>query len=220
MDDSPENFDIMPSSMSIDAISLSSVGAHLIFTDINEMSAQRAVEFLLKTNIILQDKFPLTLFLNTPGGDCTAGYAIINVMEMSRLPISTVGLGEVASMGVSILASGTKGMRFVTKNTMIMSHQYSAGNGGKYHELIASRVMQDRLQETFVQHFKRTTTMTVKQINDILMGPSDRYLTPQECVGYGIIDFVKSPWQLEDEMAEVVQKVTAKKKKTKSVSKG
>lgn len=194
--------------MSIDSVSLSDVGAHLIFTDINEMSAQRAVEFMLKANMVLQDGFPLTLFLNTPGGDCASGYAIINVMEMSRLPIATVGLGEVASMGVSIMCSGTKGLRSATPNTVIMAHQFAGGFGGKHHELIASRVIQDRLYDMFLAHFKRNTKLSEKQITDILMGPSDRYLTPTECLNYGIIDSIKSPWQLED---EVVVKKTRKK---------
>lgn len=199
----------MEMGMSIDSISLASVGAHLIFTDINEMSAQRAVEFILKANMVLQEGFPLTLFLNTPGGECSSGYAIINTMEMSHLPISTVGIGEVCSMGVSILASGTKGLRYATENTVVMSHQYSGGFGGKHHELIASRVIQDRLHDMFAAHYKRHTTMSEAQIKDILMGPSDKYLTPQECVKYGIIDHIKSPWQMED---ETVKKKTTRKK--------
>lgn len=197
--------------MSLDSLSLSSVGAHLIFTDINQRSAQRAVEFMLKANMVMEDDFPLTLFLNTPGGECSSGHAIINVMEMSRLPISTVGIGEVASMGVSILAAGTKGLRYATHNTVIMSHQYSGGFGGKHHELIASRVIQDRLHEMFIQHFVRHTKMSVKQVNEILMGPSDKYLTPDECVKYGIIDHVKSPWQQEDDLA-AAKKAPRKKK--------
>lgn len=208
----PEDASQVGLGMSLDAVSLTSVGAHLLFTEVNEISAMMAVDFILKANMVLPPDFPLTLFVNTPGGECSQGFAIINAMQMSRLPIATVGIGEVASMGMLILSAGTKGMRSVTEETFLMSHQFSAGVFGKQHELIAARKVHKRLENLFVRHFLRHSTMSEKQIREILLGPSDCWLTPKECIKYGIIDEIKSPWEIEDEVKNTKAK---KKKKTK-----
>ena len=94
------------------------------------------------------------------------------------------------SMGVLILAAGTKGKRIMTRNTTVMAHQFTGGNYAKFHELMENYKADVYMKNQFMQHFLRHTSMSEKQINDVLFGASDRYLSPTECKKFGIIDTV------------------------------
>lgn len=174
----------------LDSVSLQSLGSILLFGEINEITSYRANEFIIKANMILDRGFPLTMFINSPGGNVSDGFSIIDVMKTSRLKISTVATGSVASMALLIAAAGSKGHRIVTKNTEIMAHQFYSVAAGKRHELIAQNVYQERLEKQFMKFFSENTKMSDKQIKDILFSPSDRWLTPKECVKYGIFDSI------------------------------
>ena len=176
--------------LALDSISLQAMGSMLLFGEINEIASYRAIEFIIKSNMVLDPAIPLTLFVNSPGGNVSDGFSIIDVMKTSRLKIQTVSTGLVASMGLLIAAAGTKGKRIVTKNTEIMAHQFYAMAAGKRHELMAQQVYHERLERQFLGFFKENTAMTDKQIKDILFSPSDRWLTPKECVKYGIFDSI------------------------------
>ena len=171
-----------------DDISLESLGAHMFFGEVDEITSHAASEFILKSNLYHTDNRPLSIFINTPGGECSEGFAVIDLMETSRLPIATIGIGMIASMGVLLLSAGTPGMRTITKNSEVMAHQFSGYFHGKQHELVATQVAYQMLEKRFMDDFKRHSTMTDKQIKDILFAPSDRYLTPAECKKYGLVD--------------------------------
>ncbi len=175
----------------LDAISLNTLGAHLLFGEINTVSVYPAINFIIKSNYIFNDETTLTMLVNSPGGSVSDGFALIDVMGTSRVPIATVGLGQVASMGVLIVSAGTKGKRVITKNTEIMAHQFSTMVYGKYHELVASQKYHEKLEKTFIKHFLRHTKMSEKQIKDIMFSPTDRWLTPKEAKKYGICDEVR-----------------------------
>lgn len=170
-------------------ITLQSLGAYMLFGGVNEVTAYETCEFIIKANL-LQVNQPLTLLINSEGGHVNDGFAIIDVMETSRLPVQTVGSGLIASMALLILSTGHKGTRTLTKNTEIMAHQWYGGMEGKFHELMAVSNEHIRLKQLFVNHFKRHSHMTEKQINDVLFAPSDRWLTPAECKKYGLVDRV------------------------------
>jgi len=186
-DDEDEEQQVIP----LDAISLNTLGAHLLFGEINTPSVYQAVNFIIKSNFIFDHDTQLTMMVNSPGGSVSDGFALIDVMETSRLDINTVGLGQVASMGVLIVAAGTKGKRVITKNTEIMAHQFSTMIYGKYHELVASQKYHEKLERTFIDHFVRHTSMSEKQVRDIMFSTTDRWLTPKEAKKYGICDEVR-----------------------------
>jgi ATP-dependent Clp endopeptidase proteolytic subunit ClpP len=173
-----------------DMISLESLGSFMLFGPIDGNTAFATCDFVVKANMLQQNADPLTFLINSPGGDVNDGFAIIDIMETSRLPIQTVGTGVIASMALLILATGEKGSRVLTKNTQIMAHQWMSGVEGKFHELMAVTNEHLRLKQMFINHFLRHSTMTEKQINDVLFSPSDRWLTPQECKKYGLVDHV------------------------------
>lgn len=173
-----------------DMISLESLGSFMLFGPIDGNTAFATCDFVVKANMLQQNMDPLTFLINSPGGDVNDGFAIIDIMETSRLPIHTVGTGIIASMALLILSAGEKGSRVLTKNTQIMAHQWMSGVEGKFHELMAVTNEHMRLKQMFIDHFKRHSNMTEKQINDVLFSPSDRWLTPQECKKFGLVDHV------------------------------
>jgi 16S rRNA (guanine(527)-N(7))-methyltransferase RsmG len=101
-----------------------------------------------------------------------------------------VGMGLIASMGLLIFTAGHKGTRTLCKGTEVMAHQFWVAMEGKQHELVAAHAAQVRLERQFIDHYLRHSKMSEKQIKDILFGPTDRYLTPAECVKYGLADLV------------------------------
>lgn len=177
--------------MPLDAISLNTLGAHLLFGEINYNSVHSAINFIVKSNYIFGEDTCLTMMINSPGGSVSDGFALIDIMGTSRLPISTVGIGQIASMGVLTIAAGTKGKRIITKNTEIMAHQFSSMVYGKYHELVATHKYHKKLEKTFIKHFLRHTKMTEKQIKDVMFAPTDRWISPKEAKKFGICDEVR-----------------------------
>jgi ATP-dependent Clp endopeptidase proteolytic subunit ClpP len=171
-----------------DLNSLESLGCHMFWSEVDEDTSHAACEFIIKSNLIQRNDDPITMIINSVGGECGEGFAVIDLMDTSRIPIATVGTGSIMSMGLLLVSAGTHGMRSLTKNTEIMAHQFSGYFSGKQHELIATQTAYTMLEAKFVKHFQRHSTMNEKQIRDVLFAPSDRYLTPQECKSYGLVD--------------------------------
>lgn len=201
--------------ISVDAISLGSMGVHLIFDEINEFTAKQACEWIIKSNLIYSKNEQLTMFINSPGGNVTDGLAIIDMMEASRLKVSTRAIGQIASMGVTIFVCGSKGLRYASPNTCVMTHQFSGMIYGKEHELLAVRNFHDSLSEKFVEIFTKKTKMSKKQVKDVLFGPSDKYLNAKDCLKYGICDKICNPFEFEQR--KVVKPKSGEKKSNSQV---
>lgn len=178
----------------IDSISLQSLGAYMLFDEIDNETARDLCEFIIKANYIFDSKQDLTILVNSPGGQMYDGYAVIDLMETSRLKIKTVGIGMIASMAALITTAGSKNMRTMTKNAFVMTHQFSTQMEGKYHEVIATRKHDDDLHDKCIKHFLKYTTMTKKQIKDVILGSSDKWLTAKEALKYGMCDRIENPW--------------------------
>lgn len=189
MEKKPEEQDAAGGSL-YDSLSLESLGVHQFFGEVDGEKSIAACEFILKSNFIQKDLSNLTLVLNTVGGECGEGFAVIDMMDASRIPVATVGIGNIMSMGVLLLTAGKQGLRSITKNTDVMAHQFAGYFHGKQHELIATQNSFLMLEERFFRHFLRHSKMTKSQIKDVLFAPSDRYLTPAECLKYGLVDRV------------------------------
>jgi ATP-dependent Clp protease, protease subunit len=171
-------------------ISLESLGAHAFFGEVNTESVKAASTFILKANILYPKAEEFSIFLNTPGGSCYDAFGLIDLMQVSRIPIRTVGIGSIVSMGVFLLSAGCRGRRVILRNTEVMAHQFTGGADGKFHEVMAAMNSHLQLKKQFYQHFREFSTMTDKQIEEIVFGPSDRWLTPAECKKYGLVDII------------------------------
>lgn len=161
----------------------------MLFSEFNSDTAADAIEFIIARNLMRRDrpKF-IKMIINSPGGEVPSAFSIIDTMKGSKIPIYTYGLGEIASCGLMTFIAGEKGKRYITRNTAILSHQYSWGAWGKDHELMARVKEFNNTQVRIVEHYKRCTGLDEKDIRKYLLPPEDVWLTAKEAVKYGIAD--------------------------------
>ncbi len=133
-------------------------------------------------------KKEISLYINSPGGLVTAGLGIYDTMQYIKPDVSTLCIGQAASMGSFLLAAGTKGKRFSLPNSRIMVHQPSAGFQGQATdiEIHANEVLslKKRLNEIYSKH----TDKTVDEIKQAL--ERDNFMTPENAKEFGLIDKV------------------------------
>jgi ATP-dependent Clp protease protease subunit len=134
-------------------------------------------------------KKEIAMYINSPGGVVTSGLSIYDTMQFIRCPISTIVMGQAASMGSLLSTAGAKGMRFALPHASIMVHQPSGGFQGQVTDiLIHARNVENlrkRLNEIYVKH----TGRSVKEIEDAL--ERDNFMSAAEAVKFGLIDEVK-----------------------------
>lgn len=171
--------------------SLADCGEFLLFDPITDQTVRPIVEGILKVNNGMTETDEIKLYISSPGGSVWAGFALIDIMKSSRVPIKTIGLGGIASCGLLIFMAGTKGRRIVTTNTSILSHQFSAMYYGKDHELLGRDKEMDLIREKLKRHYKNNSTADDEVINKYLLGATDAWLTPKEMLKYGMCDYVK-----------------------------
>jgi ATP-dependent Clp protease protease subunit len=133
-------------------------------------------------------KKELSMYINSPGGVVTSGMAIYDTMQFVRPPISTLCVGQAASMGSLLLAAGAKDMRFALPNARIMVHQPSGGFQGQATDIMlhAQEILnlKKRLNEIYVKH----TGQSLKKIEDAL--ERDYFLTADMAKDFGLVDKV------------------------------
>jgi len=134
----------------------------------------------------------IQLIINSAGGSCSAGFAIIDIMEWSRLPIYTTGIGMIASMSLLVFMTGTKGRRVITPRTSMLSHRYSSMTWGNHSQLLANRKEQDLEHDRIVDHYMRYSGIQSKEeLEKYLLRDVDTWLTPEESVKFGLVDLVE-----------------------------
>ena len=133
-------------------------------------------------------KKEISLYINSPGGLVTAGLGIYDTMQYIKPDVSTLCIGQAASMGSFLLAAGAKGKRFSLPNSRIMVHQPSAGFQGQATdiEIHAKEVLslKKRLNEIYSKH----TNKSVDEIKSAL--ERDNFMTPDNAKDFGLIDKV------------------------------
>ncbi|KAA3512183.1 ATP-dependent Clp endopeptidase proteolytic subunit ClpP [Agrobacterium rosae] len=131
-------------------------------------------------------KKEIALYINSPGGVVTAGMAIYDTMQFIRPAVSTLCVGQAASMGSLLLAAGEKGMRFCTPNARIMVHQPSGGFQGQASDIERHArdiiKMKRRLNEVYVKH----TGRTLDEVENTL--DRDHFMDADEAKNWGVID--------------------------------
>ena len=128
----------------------------------------------------------ISLYINSPGGDVNAGFAIIDTMQYIKSPVTTIGMGLVASMGSVILAAGENGKRFVLPNTTIMIHQPSSGTEGKITDMEIFMEEMQRLKKVFVKHMSEFTGRKEKEVFDAM--ERDNWMDADAAKKFGLID--------------------------------
>lgn len=164
---------------------------YLMMGDVSLDSVKQVVEWIFEANFAEEKPKLLNLIITSPGGDLNAAFALIDVIRGSAIPIRTIGLGQIASAGLMIFIAGHKGMRMLTPNTSILSHQYSWGAYGKEHELFATVKEFDLTTAKMIEHYKKCSGITEKKIREVLLPPQDVWLSPQEAKKLGLCDDIK-----------------------------
>ena len=130
----------------------------------------------------------ISLYVNSPGGVVTAGLAIYDTMQYLRAPVSTICLGQAASMAAVLLAAGAKGKRYALPHSRIMIHQGSGGFRGNAPDAVIQMREWEHLVQLNHAILARHTGQTVERI--VADTDRDRFMSPEEAKDYGIIDAV------------------------------
>jgi ATP-dependent Clp protease protease subunit len=170
--------------------SLEETGTYLFMEAFTMSSCSKAIRFVLEKNLLPKADRPseLTFIINSPGGEVNSMFALVDTIKASKIPVRTIGIGQIASCGFMLFIAGNKGRRFLTPNTAILSHQFSWGAFGKEHELFATVKEFTMTQERIVNHYKKCTGLSDKKIKEYLLPPEDIWLSPKEALDLGVAD--------------------------------
>ncbi len=131
-------------------------------------------------------KKEIAMYINSPGGVVTSGLSIYDTMQLIRPKVSTLCVGQAASMGSLLLTAGEKDMRFALPNSRIMVHQPSGGYQGKASDIMIhaqeTQALKKRLNEIYVEH----TGQDYATVEEAL--ERDNFMTPEMAKDWGLID--------------------------------
>ena len=158
-------------------------------TAIDDMVANLVVAQLLLLDSENPEK-DIMLYINSPGGSVTAGFAIYDTMQHIRADVSTICLGQAASMGAFLLSSGTKGKRMALPHSRVLIHQPLGGAQGQATDIEIQAAEIIRIKKSLNEILASNTGQSIKKIEK----DKDRnyIMTPQEALEYGMIDKVIS----------------------------
>jgi ATP-dependent Clp protease protease subunit len=166
-------------------------------TEVNDAVANAIIAQLLFLDSQDPDK-DIYLYINSPGGSVTAGMAIYDTMRYVRAEVSTICVGQAASMGAFLLSAGAKGKRRALPHARVMIHQPSGGTGRAQAtdiQIIAKEIqrVKDELNRLMALH----TGQPVEKVTEDT--ERDNFITTDEALAYGLIDEIIRPEALEAE---------------------
>lgn len=178
--------------------SMRSVG---LYGDVEEERIAEVISALLTLQHVGMPKYdeggalteegkPIKLYVSTYGGSADDMAALVDIMNVVKkdCPIQTIGIGKVMSAGVLILASGTKGERYIGKNCRVMIHSVIAGNHGSLHNLENELSEVKKMQEIYLESLADATNMSKKQLKNFMRRKQNVYLSADEAIKLGIAD--------------------------------
>ncbi len=133
----------------------------------------------------------ISMYINSPGGVVTSGLSIYDTMQYIKPRVSTLVVGQAASMGSLLLAAGEKGLRYSLPNSRVMVHQPSGGYQGQATDILIhareTEKLKRRLNEIYVHHTGKSLTEVEEALE------RDRFMTADEAKDWGLIDEVVAP---------------------------
>ncbi len=158
-------------------------------TPIDDMVANLIVAQMLLLDSENPEK-DIMLYINSPGGSVTAGFAIYDTMQHIRADVSTICLGQAASMGAFLLAAGAKGKRMALPHSRVLIHQPLGGAQGQATDIEIQAAEIIRIKKSLNEILAANTGQSLKKIEKDT--DRDYIMTPQEALEYGMIDKVVS----------------------------
>ena len=163
-----------------------------LFGEITYSTAVQVCQWISDANNLPPKERPsfLNMFINSPGGIASAAFSIIEMMKASRIPIRTIGLGEIASAGLLIFITGSRGNRILTPSCILMSHHFNAGSEGSFHALQNIQKEYKILDKIIINHYIECTGLTSRKIRSALIPNRDVYLSTDEALELHLADKV------------------------------
>ena len=160
----------------------------MLHGDVTEYSVSQVMAHVM--HLATGSQKPIKLIVSSYGGAVHEMFGLIDLLRTIECPVHTVGLGKIMSAGTVIMAAGAKGSRAIGSTTRVMLHPMSGAAMGTLfqmeNELKEARAMQDTIEKILL----RDTTMTKKQLTDIMKLGHDHYISAQEAVSLGIADHI------------------------------
>tara|TARA_R110000868_G_C10894176_1_gene763826 strand:+ start:93 stop:638 length:546 start_codon:yes stop_codon:yes gene_type:complete len=171
-----------------DAIDSKLIGERKVFLwgQVDDKSAKHVIDRLLYLDTL--EVKDIHLYVNSPGGYVTSGFAIYDCMKSLKSPVSTICTGFAASMGSIILSAGTKGKRFIQPHARVMIHQPSGGASGQASdiEITAQEIIKTKelSAKLLAENCGQTFEKVMKDFN------RDHWMGAEESIAYGIVDAI------------------------------
>ena len=154
--------------------------------EINDSVASTVIAQLLYLDSLSNDD--ISIYINSPGGMVTAGFAIYDTMNFIKSDVSTIGMGLCASMAAFLLSSGQKGKRYLLPNAEVMIHQPLGGAQGQATEI---KIASDHILETKTKLNKILAKNTGQKLTKIMKDTErDHYLDAKKAKEYGLVDHI------------------------------
>lgn len=154
--------------------------------EINDSVASTVIAELLYLDSLSNDD--ISIYINSPGGMVTAGFAIYDTMNFIKSDVTTIGMGLCASMAAFLLSSGQKGKRYLLPNAEVMIHQPLGGAQGQATEI---KIASDHILETKTKLNKIIAKNTGQKLTKIMKDTErDHYLDAKKAKEYGLVDHI------------------------------
>lgn len=158
--------------------------------EVNNTTASLVVAQMLHLEGEDPDK-DIQLYINSPGGSVTAGFAIYDTMQYIRCDVSTICVGLAASFGAFLLAGGTKGKRFALSNAGVMIHQPAVHGNGVQGQATDIKIFSDHIQQSKQRLNRILAENTGRTLEEVALATErDNYLSAEEALAFGLIDKV------------------------------
>ena len=159
--------------------------------EIAEENIAKCIKWLTYENLDTKTEKVLTLYVNSTGGDLYQALALIDVMTTSKYTIRTIGIGTVMSAAFLIVASGSKGERYLSQYTSCMCHQFAGGGSdAKFHDLKAEMKENEMLNISMTEVLVAATGKAPTYVKKRLLPPTDVYMTAHEMIEHGAADYI------------------------------
>tara|TARA_E500000178_G_C16975843_1_gene733292 strand:+ start:822 stop:1382 length:561 start_codon:yes stop_codon:yes gene_type:complete len=160
---------------------------HYLSGDIASDNVADAIKFIVSRDLENKKK-TLKLYVNSTGGDLYECFALIDTMKNSKHTISTIGIGAVMSAAFLIFISGTKGHRYIGRNTGIMNHQHTDSWESKMHDMRAAMAENVNCETRALNIIKDAAAISLSEAKERFNSKSDQFFTARQLVDMDLAD--------------------------------
>jgi len=161
--------------------------------EINDENTSAVISALVMNKVIaekIEEPEPMEFYLNSEGGSAYEMFAIYDVMKsvQDAYPIKTIGIGKIMSAGVLILAAGTKGQRYIGRNSRVMIHNVLSGQQGSITTIQNEFNEVKEIQRMYIAGLVECSNLTERELKKMLSKNQNIYISAEKAIEYGLAD--------------------------------